>query len=160
MLTAQTIQSAFAADHDRLDALFADFARLRRSDFARAREVFREFKFGLQRHIVWEEHILFPLFEQKTGIHQHGPTEVMRIEHRRIGDCLEAIHRKVKAQDPDCGEEEEALLEALTVHNEKEESILYPALDRLLSDAEKAAAFEAMEKVPEESYRTCCGQHA
>jgi iron-sulfur cluster repair protein YtfE (RIC family) len=159
MLTAQTIQSAFAVDHDRLDALFADFARLRRSDFARAREVFMEFKFGLQRHIVWEENVLFPLFEQKTGIHRGGPTEVMRIEHRRIGGCLEAIHRKVKAHDPDCGEEE-ALLEVLTAHNEKEEAILYPALDHLLSDAEKAAAFEVMEKVPEESYRTCCGHHS
>jgi len=159
MLTAQTIQSAFAADHDRLDALFDEFARLRRSDFARAKEVFKEFKFGLQRHIIWEESILFPLFEQRTGMHQRGPTEVMRIEHRRIGDCLEAIHQKVKAQDPNSDREELALLEALTVHNEKEETILYPALDRLLSDEEKTAAFEAMEKVPEEAYRTCCGQH-
>lgn len=160
MLTAQSIQSAFAADHDRLDALFADFCQWQRSDCAKARELFKEFKFGLQRHIIWEETILFPLFERKTGMHHGGPTEVMRIEHRHIGECLEAIHQKVKAQDPDSDPEEQALLEALTVHNEKEETILYPALDRLLSDDEKAAAFEAMARVPEEAYKTCCGRHA
>ncbi len=160
MLAAQTIQAAFAADHDRIDALFAEFKRWKRSDFARAKEAFKEFKFGLQRHIVWEEEILFPLFERKTGMGQRGPTEVMRIEHRQIGGCLEEIHRKVKAQDPNTDHEEQALLQALTIHTEKEETILYPALDRLLSDEEKAAAFEAMEKVPEEAYRTCCGKHA
>ena len=159
MLTAPSIQTAFAADHDRLDALFADFYQWKRDDYARARAAFREFKIGLQRHIVWEEHILFPLFEQKTGLMQCGPTEVMRSEHRRIGACLEALHEKVKAQDPHSDPEEQALLEALTVHNEKEETILYPALDRLLSDEEKAAAFAAMESVPEEAYRTCCGKH-
>jgi iron-sulfur cluster repair protein YtfE (RIC family) len=160
MLTAQSIQSAFAADHDRLDALFADFCNWKRSDYIRARELFKEFKFGLQRHIIWEENILFPLFERKTGMPHSGPTEVMRREHRRIGACLEAIHQKVKVQDPHSEPEEQALLEALTVHNEKEETILYPALDRLLSDVEKVAAFDAMEKVPEEAYKTCCGGHA
>jgi iron-sulfur cluster repair protein YtfE (RIC family) len=158
MLTAQIIQEAFAADHDRLDGLFADFCQWKRSDYTRAREAFKEFKFGLQRHIIWEETILFPLFEQKTGMVRCGPTEVMRTEHRRIGECLEAIHQKVKAQDPHSDPEEQALLEALTIHNEKEETILYPALDRLLSDDEKAAAFVAIEKVPEEAYRTCCGR--
>ena len=27
----------------------------------------KEFKIGLQRHIVWEESVLFPRFEHKTG---------------------------------------------------------------------------------------------
>jgi len=143
-----------------LDGLFADFRRLKRTDFARAKECFKEFKFGLQRHIVWEEQILFPLFERKTGMTQGGPTAVMRTEHRLIGDRLEAIHQKVRAQDPDCDREEEALLEVLSSHNQKEENVLYPALDRFLSAAEVATAFEAMKKVPEEAYRTCCGHHA
>jgi iron-sulfur cluster repair protein YtfE (RIC family) len=160
MLTTQSIQSEFAADHDRLDALFADFTNRKRSDFTRAKESFKAFKFGLQRHIVWEEDVLFPLFERKTGLSDGGPTHVMRAEHRRIGECLEAIHEKVKAQNPDSEKEEWALLEALSAHNEKEETVLYPALDRLLSDDEKTSAFAAMEKVPEAAYKTCCGKHA
>jgi hemerythrin superfamily protein len=54
-------------------------------------------------------------------------------------------------------EEEEALLQALLAHNRKEENILYPAIDRLTSEEEKAAAFQAMADLPEGAYRTCCG---
>lgn len=159
MLTTQSIQTAFAADHDRLDELFTRFQQHKRSDFVRAREFFKEFKFGLQRHIIWEEQVLFPLFEQKTGIYHNGPTEVMRADHRRIGTHLEAIHDKVRRQDADSDHEEQGLLTALAAHNEKEERVLYPTLDRLLTDDERAAAFTAIEKVPEEAYKTCCGHH-
>lgn len=157
MLTTQGIQTTFAADHDRLDELFTRFRQHKQSDFVRAREFFKEFKFGLQRHIIWEEQVLFPLFEQKTGIYHNGPTDVMRAEHRRIGAHLEAIHDKVRRQEPNSDREEQELLAALAAHNEKEERVLYPMLDRLLTNDEKDAAFKAIEKVPEEAYKTCCG---
>jgi iron-sulfur cluster repair protein YtfE (RIC family) len=160
MIATQSIQSGFAADHDRLDQCFHQFQALKRSDFAQAKTHFKEFKFGLQRHIIWEEQILFPRFEAKTGLYRTGPTEVMRHEHRRIGALLEAIHQKVKRGDPESDAEEVTLLDVLSAHNQKEERVLYPTLDRLLSDAEKAEAFEAMEKLPEEAYKSCCGGHA
>jgi iron-sulfur cluster repair protein YtfE (RIC family) len=153
----QTVQVSFAHDHDRLDQLLETYRRLKRVDFAQAKQAFREFKFGLQRHIIWEETILFPLFEEKTGMRDRGPTAVMRAEHREIGQRLEALHDKVRRQDVDSDREEEALLEALFAHNQKEENILYPAIDRLSSAEEKAAAFKTMEELPEEAYRTCCG---
>ena len=152
-----TIQASFAQDHDRLDRLLETYRRLKRVDFARAKQAFREFKFGLQQHIVWEEEVLFPLFEQKTGMRDHGPTAVMRAEHREIGQRLEALHDKVRRQDADSDREEEALLQALFAHNQKEENVLYPAIDRLSSEEERAAAFKTMEALPEEAYRTCCG---
>jgi iron-sulfur cluster repair protein YtfE (RIC family) len=160
MTALQSIQQGFAEDHDRLDGLLAEYRSLKRADPAAAKERFKEFKFGLQRHIVWEEQILFPLFERKTGLSKTGPTAVMRAEHRQIGERLEAIHQKVRKQDPDSDAEIEALLVVLSSHNQKEEGVLYPALDRLLSAEEVATAFEAMKKVPEEAYKTCCGHHA
>jgi iron-sulfur cluster repair protein YtfE (RIC family) len=159
MIATKTIQDAFAADHDRLDQCLQKFQAMKRSDFAGAKQFFKEFKFGLQRHIIWEEQILFPRFEAKTGMHGTGPTEVMRQEHRRIGALLEAIHEKVRRGDPDSDAEERDLIAVLSAHNEKEEGVLYPALDRFLSDAERAEAFEAMEKLPEEAYKQCCGGH-
>ena len=149
MLTTTSIQAAFAADHDRLDDLFADFQQSKRSDFARARASFLEFQVGLQGHIGREETVLFPLFERKTGLYQRGPTEVMRAEHRHIGDLLKALHRRVEQEDPNSDKEEQELVEALAAHNFKEENLLYPALDRLLSDEEKAVAFAAIENIPE-----------
>ncbi|MCC6418465.1 MAG: hemerythrin domain-containing protein [Gemmataceae bacterium] len=152
-----TVQTSFAHDHDRLDQLLETYRQLKHTDFASAKQAFREFKFGLQRHIIWEETVLFPLFEEKTGMRDQGPTAVMRFEHREIGRCLEALHEKVRQQDVDSDREEQALLQILSAHNQKEENVLYPAIDRLSSEEERAVAFKTMEELPEEAYRTCCG---
>jgi len=125
----KTISDFFEQDHDRLDELFKTFQKLKRSDFAKAKEAFKDFKFGLQRHIVWEEDLLFPLWEEKTSMSKGGPTFVMRAEHRKIGEQLKAIHEKVAEQNPDSDQEEEALLAILSSHNMKEERVLYPSID-------------------------------
>ncbi len=158
-MSEKSIKVYFEADHDRLDNLFKKFQEFKRVDFPKARECFKEFKIGLQRHIVWEEEILFPLFEKKTGM-TSGPTQVMRIEHRQIRDFLEAIHKKVQEPSalggPGSDPEESGLLSVLSAHNQKEEAILYPAIDRLLSDEDRAYVFGAMKKIPEERYQKCC----
>ena len=151
------ISVTFEQDHDRLDTLFTSFQEQKRKDFAKAKEAFVAFKFGLQRHIVWEEEILFPKWEENSGMAEGGPTQVMRTEHRMIGDCLEAIHRKVQAQDPDSDGEERRLLDILKSHNMKEGRILYPSIDQVISDEERAAMYQAMKDIPEERYRVCCG---
>lgn len=153
----QTISTYYEQDHDRLDSLFKNFQQLKRTDFQKAKQFFKEFKFGLQRHIIWEEEILFPLFEQKTGMYSGGPTEVMRQEHRLIEKYLEAIHDKVRKQDPESEYDEQMLLNTLSMHNQKEEHILYPAIDRSLSEKERGEVFISMKNVPEERYAQCCG---
>lgn len=154
-MNAQTIRSSFADDHERLDQLLATYHASKRVDFDRAKSAFEELEAGLRRHILWEERVLFPLFEEKTGMYDRGPTVVMRAEHREIVRRLEAIHDKVRAGDVETDREEDALVEILAAHNYKEETILYPAIDRLLDDDEKAAAFRQMEELPAEAYQTC-----
>jgi len=154
-----TITEFYEQDHDRSDELFKTFQRLKRSDVPKAKEAFKEFKFGLQRHIVWEEDLLFPLWEEKTGMSEDGPTFAMRAEHRRIGQQLEAIHGKVANQNPDSDQEEQALLNLLGSHNMKEERVLYPAIDQLTSAEERETVFRNMKNIPEERYKLCCGQH-
>ena len=158
MSDQKTISPFFEQDHDRLDELFTTFQRLKRSDFAKAKEAFKEFKIGLQRHIVWEEDLLFPLWEAKTGMSESGPTPVMRNEHRQIGQQLEAIHRKVADQNPDSDQEEQVLLDLLGSHNRKEERALYPAIDQVASGDERETVFQNMKNIPEERYNLCCGQ--
>lgn len=155
------ISVTFEEDHDRLDALFTSFQEQKRQDFVKSKEAFAEFKLGLQRHIRWEEDILFPKWEENSGMAEGGPTQVMRTEHRLIGDCLEAIHHKVQEQSPDSDKDEQKLLELLKAHNMKEERILYPSIDQVISDEERAAMYYAMKDMPEERYRVCRGsQHA
>lgn len=151
------ISVTFEQDHDRLDALFTTFQEQKRKDFAKAKEAFVAFKFGLQRHIVWEEDILFPKWEENSGMAEGGPTQVMRTEHRLIGDCLEAIHQNVLKQNPNSDNDEQKLLELLKSHNMKEERILYPSIDQVISDEERAELYQAMKDIPEERYRVCCG---
>jgi hemerythrin superfamily protein len=155
-----TVKEPFAEDHERLDELLKTYGRLKRTDHARAKEAFREFYFGLRRDIVWEERVLFPRFEEKTGLLDVGPTAVMRAEHRQIGACLEDLHEKVRKQDPESDLEVLRVAQLLAAHNQKEEHVLYPALDRLLSPEEQAAMKKEMEEMPEEAYKTCCGHHA
>ena len=159
MSEQKTISAFFEQDHDRLDELFKTFQQLKRSDFAKAKEAFKGFKFGLQRHIVWEEDLLFPLWEEKTGMSEGGPTFVMRAEHRQIGQQLEAAHQKVADQNPDSDQEERALLDLLGSHNMKKERVLYPAIDQLTSAEERETVFRNMKNIPEERYKLCCGQH-
>jgi iron-sulfur cluster repair protein YtfE (RIC family) len=159
MSEQRTISAFYEQDHDRLDELFKAFQKMKRSDFPKAKEAFKAFKFGLQRHIVWEEDVLFPLWEEKTGMSEGGPTFVMRAEHRQIGQQLEAVHDKVGDQNPDSDQEEQALLDLLGTHNIKEERVLYPAIDQLTSPEERETVFRNMKNIPEERYKLCCGQH-
>ncbi|MDO8462634.1 MAG: hemerythrin domain-containing protein [Deltaproteobacteria bacterium] len=156
-MSTSTITQYYEKDHDRLDGLFKTFQRLKKSDFKKAKEAFVAFKFGLQRHIIWEEEILFPIFEEKGGVSRDsGPTAVMRIEHRQIGQALEAVHQGVSRGSTETDSAENQLISVLKQHNLKEESILYPAIDNFLCDEERGGVFHKMENLPPERYEKCC----
>jgi iron-sulfur cluster repair protein YtfE (RIC family) len=158
-MSTNLIAQYFQADHARLDAAFSSFRSLKEESFPQAKQYFKLFLRGLKRHIVWEEDVLFPLFEKKSGMKESGPTMVMREEHRRIGALLERIHDKVRNADPSSYDDEEMLMEILEAHNLKEEEVLYPAIDQIATESEVAAAFLAIESIPAARYETCCGTH-
>ena len=158
-MSEQTITALYEKDHDRLDELFKTFQTSKRSDFAKAKEAFKEFKVGLQRHIIWEEELLFPMWEEKTGMIEDGPTPVMRFEHEQIKKLLEAIHQKVEQQNLESDQEEQALLNLLGSHNRKEEKALYPAIDNVTNADERATIFTNMNSIPEDRYNACCSGH-
>ncbi|MBI1909450.1 MAG: hemerythrin domain-containing protein [Deltaproteobacteria bacterium] len=151
-----SVTDFFAKDHDRLDLLFKNYREMKRTNRGEAKKNFVQFKFGLQRHIIWEEEILFAIYESKTGMRDVGPTAVMRKEHRLIGRALEAIHGKVGQGNPDTEKEEQDLLDLLSPHNIKEEKILYPAIDSVISPQELSSVFQKMESLPPERYEKCC----
>jgi len=154
-----TITAFYAEDHDRLDELFKTFQTSKRSDFVKAKEAFNEFNAGLQRHILWEEKLLFPMWEENTGMIEDGPTPMMRHEHSQIKQLLGAIYQKVERQNLDTDQEEQALLTVLSSHNRKEERALYPAIDQVTSEAERAAVFANMQSIPEDRYDAGCSPH-
>jgi iron-sulfur cluster repair protein YtfE (RIC family) len=138
---AESVTQIFGLDHRRLDAIFAAAKQSLHAGNMRAGIArFSEFRDGLERHIVAEETVLFPLFETITGS-ADGPTRVMRLEHEEIRRLLVEIASKLERNG---GEGLMTPLAALTAriyaHNGKEERILYPWVDRAARDAGESEA--------------------
>ncbi len=148
-MTIPSLNEFLTEDHDRLDEFLERFQDLKAGNPIEAAEFWKRFASALKRHLLWEETILFPLFEQKTG--QSGLTDTLRAEHEEIREWLAALDEKVQQKDAHSDREAEMLVNELGGHNAREEYALYPQLDKLLNDAEKQAVFEAMSAVPEEA---------
>ena len=146
-MTKSSVNEYLTEDHDRLDGLLDRFQEWKEKDLTKAKEFLRQFTRGLERHIRWEESILFPLFEQKSG--QSSLTNTLRAEHEEIREWLAALDQKLERNETDTDNEQEMLVEELGGHNAREEYALYPELDKLLTDEEKAGAFKAMADMPE-----------
>ena len=152
-----SIADYFEQDHDRLDQLYRDYLQLKHVHFANAREKFISFKHGLERHITWEEEVLFPLFQRKTGIIE-GPVAVMEDEHRQILNILEQINLRLQNNDFSSNRFEHDLMVLLGGHNVKEENVLYPVLDHLLTQDEKASLVQQMKIFAEPGCVVCCSK--
>jgi len=126
-------------DHSRLDVILKDFQEAYNEDrWDDALVSFKEFDLGLRRHIQGEEEVLFPTFEEKTGMTDAGPTFVMKMEHTDIRDFLEKIMNATEAKDSEAtAEAAQILTNTLVDHNMKEEHILYPESDSFLSAEER-----------------------
>lgn len=145
-MTAPSLNDFLTADHHTLDEFLERFQERKGANPIEAMEYLTRFTAALERHLLWEETLLFPLFEQKTG--QSGLTDTLRGEHEEIRECLAALNEKSKEGDADSESEVELLVNELGGHNGREEYALYPQLDKLLTDAEKKAALNAMSDVP------------
>ena len=131
------VTEALAWDHDRLDALeAAAFLALSHGDVPTAAARYAEFACGLERHIGFEEEVLFPVFEARAGLEPtFGPTAVMREEHAEIRYLLRSIGEAI-GTGGDSIPLRRRFHEVIGEHNEKEEVILYPGTDRMLSPRE------------------------
>lgn len=142
MRTARTVAQALADHHDRLARSFASFREWKGKDPAQARAFLGEFVSALQWHVTWEETLLFPLFERKTG--QTHATEAMRGECQEIVGCLEAIVKQVREEGTAGDDEEKVLLDKLLRHVARQEDAVYPELVRLLTEEERDGLAEAV----------------
>jgi uncharacterized protein (DUF2249 family)/hemerythrin superfamily protein len=129
------VTEALSWDHDRLDEIEKRaFEAFGGGDTAGAISAWKEFVHGLKRHIRFEEEILFPAFEEKTGVPPAaGPTAVMRVEHRQIQGLLDAIAAALEGAT-DALPLRARLHRVLGDHNMKEERVLYPATDQTLDE--------------------------
>jgi len=142
----RTVGDYLGGDHRRLEAILGDVeSQVGVGSFPAAERRFAEFVCGLDRHIDMEERILFPVFEQTTGM-TGGPTVVMRHEHVEIRGLMQegaaALARRDAAGFTGAAS---GLREVVGEHNLKEERILYPMCDEAAgSDRERDALVRRM----------------
>ncbi len=93
------------------------------------------FLWSMEMHFGREEQIIFPAFEEKTGMSGGGPTHVMRAEHEQIRGVLKEMKNSLDAGDyQEIYNQAETMLILIQQHNSKEESILYPMTDQHLGN--------------------------
>lgn len=143
------IMDFMMADHERLDGLFKSYQRSKSTNIKEAMEFFLAFRSDLERHIVWEEEILFPVFEKRTAMVEQGPTMVMRLEHRQIHEYLDRIEDALREGIAPADDLDRNLMDLLNRHNQKEESILYPWMDDVLTPEERANLLDRIKNYTE-----------
>ena len=74
----------------------------------------------IERHIEAEETLLFPAFEERTGMADGGPTATMRMEHEQMRLLLVQLEAACGAHDADAyAGAAETLLILMQQHNMK-----------------------------------------
>lgn len=130
-----TITSILTEDHRYADAQFtAATEAVSRGACQDGERHLAFFRIVLESHMRIEEDVLFPAFEQATGM-TSGPTAVMRHEHQQMlkalddmrDACVKGDAKKFESIAP-------SFLHVLNMHSTKEETVLYPMCDRVLQD--------------------------
>lgn len=131
-----TFRETMSGDHRQCDTRFVTVeTAINRKDWDEAGKAFAVFARAMLAHFQAEEDVLFPAFENRTGMRM-GPTQVMRSEHAQMRELIEAARAALEARDADdYSGYAETLLIMMQQHNMKEENVLYPMCDQQLADA-------------------------
>lgn len=126
-MSASNLIEFFTHDHRTCDeSWLAVETAADNADSAATSAAFTQFKTEMLRHFNMEESVLFPAFEDATGMTQ-GPTTVMRMEHEQMRGLLSQMADAAAGGDfenlTDLGD---TLLMVIGQHNAKEEGMLYP----------------------------------
>lgn len=138
----EPVSVALELHHHRLDDMLDRIEiDVEAGNWSEARRGFSLFRRELEEHMRLEEELILPAVGMRLQV-DGGHAIVMRAEHPRIRELLEAIEIGLENEYP-MGEATDALEATLADHNAKEERLLYPLFERTATpEAYAAAAFE------------------
>lgn len=124
--------------HRECDEVFSEAeSAVSESNWTLATEKWQTFTQELNEHFMQEEEVLFPAFEQATGM-TSGPTEVMRMEHQQARALVTSLDDALATTDKDTFLGlSETLMVLIQQHNMKEEMMLYPMMAQNLSNGDE-----------------------
>ncbi|QGA69132.1 hemerythrin domain-containing protein [Sulfolobus sp. E11-6] len=97
-------------------------------------------------HHVKEEKVLFNFLEQKGMV--GGPTYVMVYEHNKLRDLISKIEAEY-SEPQNLREDLNNLIMLLASHIDKENNVLFPTAENLISDDEDKVIYNKFEKIEE-----------
>lgn len=129
----KSITEFMATDHKTCDNEFADAEEAALDgDWAKTEASFNSFRNDMAHHFRMEEDALFPALQAAGG--PSGPVQMMLMEHVQMNDLIADMAAAVADKDAQkYSGLSETLLIVMQQHNHKEEQILYPIADRILS---------------------------
>jgi hemerythrin-like domain-containing protein len=125
-----TISSFLTSDHRACDEEFANLENAVALDNWEESQVkLNKFVADLLHHFDMEEKVMFPTFEEVTGMTQ-GPTMIMRMEHDQMRQLLNDLQEDLEKKDrKHFFGVSESLMMLMQQHNMKEEQMLYSMAD-------------------------------
>jgi hemerythrin-like domain-containing protein len=131
-----TISSFLTADHRACDEEFANLENAVASvNWEESAIQLNKFITNLLHHFDMEEKVMFPTFEEVTGMTQ-GPTMIMRMEHDQMRQLLNALQEDLDKKDKNhFFGVSESLMMLMQQHNMKEEQMLYAMADMHLGSS-------------------------
>lgn len=143
-----SIRERMTGDHRRCDDLFVVVEQsLNKGGAAAAGHQFDDFCQATLAHFEAEEALLFPAFEEKTGMRM-GPTQMMRLEHQQMRALMEEARQALAGGDDEgYSGAAETLLILMQQHNMKEENVLYPMCDEHLDDVASGLLDQLLEAI-------------
>jgi len=142
-----------------LDGAEAEAQRLRRTGEVRRERLGKMVDFWKnfvdRCHHTKEEKHLFPALEERGVPGESGPIAVMLQEHEEGRQAVRALAEALQAKTPGraaqvLAERLEAYVGLLRPHIEKENNVLFPLADRVLSAGDQEKLLRAFEKVEAE----------
>jgi len=128
------IKDFMTQDHRNCDEIFSQMEEAVANKSEDAIKKFEIFYDDLTNHFKMEEMVLFPQFEQKTGMTQ-GPTQVMVMEHEQMRGLLGQMVEAISSKDDDkFFGLSETLMILMQQHNMKEEQMLYTMIQQHLGE--------------------------
>lgn len=144
--------SSLETEHEDLERLFESHQRaLLARDIDAALATITMFENRLKWHIEYEDEVLLPIFKEKAGEVEGGTLPIFRAEHRKLRESAANLVRHTKAlyTSPDMAGsilrllDEEALFKGLFNHHAlREQNLLFPRLDAVMSEAQRGKTLE------------------
>lgn len=126
-----SIKQLMSEDHNQCDELLINAENLAlKKNWADTEIALNNFINTTLDHFKHEENILFPAFENATGM-TSGPTEMMRHEHQQIKQLINELNKAASEKNKERYlNTSETLLIFIRQHNMKEEQVLYPMIEQ------------------------------